>query len=300
MSILTGAALRAKAKKYVDDNLPLGKEIHSGPANADSPTDGDFFRLTQCMHEALKQAWRSHVPLTTCNLFVGIYSNILFGKALGRFDLATWLPSLGREIAWIPASTGTLPCYGDIFIQQAPKSPKHPNGLNHMGISLDFDGDGKWNTAESGQGGSVTGYDVIKRRSDNDITDAVTGWADINLLAQCIRQKGPVPDWLLGHWDVVWRGQMWYYYFDKNRRVTYTQHEELKDRLPLVFQGEGRFAVNDPGPNGIVTRWTTTGTGEQFWRASGTAEETMLGYVNGVEQIAARKAGDSAIFGSFG
>lgn len=41
----------------------------------------------------------------------------------------------------------------------------------------------------------------------------------------------PVPDWLQGWWDVRWRGQSFYYYFDRSREVTWTQIAPL-DRCP--------------------------------------------------------------------
>ena len=76
---------------------------------------------------------------------------------------------------------GARPKFGDIFEIATTL---------HQGVSLDFEGD-NWNTAEGGQGGAQSGFDIIKRkryaaerrRSLMHPRGPLKGWVDIDLFA---------------------------------------------------------------------------------------------------------------------
>jgi hypothetical protein len=128
---------------------------------------------------------------TTCNAFVGKLGNAIGSPIyLGQFDIDRKLKAADLGDAWIPASSGRKPGYGDVF---------RPLKF-HMGVSLDFAGD-LWNTAESGQGGPgvdyTKGFDIVKRKQQPWIPGSLQGWVDIEILMK-IAQKAP--KWMIGWW----------------------------------------------------------------------------------------------------
>jgi hypothetical protein len=267
--------IREHAKEILNAVPPLGQQI-----NSDGPTAALFTKLTGGVtHDQLVKNWQAGGIMTTCNEFVGWYARALGStEYLGRFDIETFLTKIGKGHAWVLAGTGARPKYGDIF---------RPKSL-HMGISLDFDGD-TWNTAESGQGGPIAGRDIMKRKQTTFDASKLQGWVDLELYFDYPAQIAPVPEWLVGWWKVTWRGQAYYYYFDRNRQVKWTQVLPQDISAPaLIGSDTGKFAVQPP--ISVATLWSATGSIEKFNRVPATdAEEEMWGKWNDTEPLTAVK-----------
>jgi hypothetical protein len=212
--------------------------------------------------------------MTTCNEFVGWFGRTLGSKDyLGRFDIDTYLAKVGKGHAWVPSAKGARPKYGDIVRFQS----------FHMGVSLDFDGD-KWNTVESGQGGPKSHRDIIKRKQTTYDGTKLKGWVDIELYFVS------APEWLVGWWEVTWRAQTYYYYFDRNFQVRWTQIlPQVTSQPPGHANDTGTFTVEGWGQ--VSTRWRASGSVEKLRRVAAcvTADEQMEGKWNGTEPITAVK-----------
>ena len=231
--------------------------------------------------------------MTACNEFVGWYGAKLGSKDyLGRFDLETFLPKIGKAYSWVKSTKDARPKYGDICRHTA----------FHEGISLDFDG-GNWNHVDAGQGGPIRdkdkklqgGHDVLKRTLGKpyDFTK-LQGWIDLDLY---FSQNLPIPEWLIGWWKVTWRGQAYYYCFSHNHQVKWTQitPREYDRRLnisqpakllnPMFLANDTGMFVIDVG-NAVTIRWGATGSLETFTL---TSDESMRGTWNDREQLTATK-----------
>jgi hypothetical protein len=196
--------VRAKARTFLDQ-LPADV-----PVTSNGSTGALFTTLTGSSHNWLQERWkaediekakrRNAVPpqstkglptTTTCNGLAG-QVGIAIGSpiALGQFDIEKKLKDAGMGDAWIPASSGKRPGYGDVF---------RPLTF-HIGVSLDFVGD-LWNTAESGQGGPgvdyTKGFDIVKRKQQTWDPSKLQGWVDIEILMKLGRKA---PKWLIGWW----------------------------------------------------------------------------------------------------
>src|SRR5262245_15310311 len=136
--------IRERARQILDAEVPpLGQQITSV-----GPTADKFVKLTGISQATLEANWATGGKMTTCNGFTGWYSRALGSNIyLGRFDLDTYLPKMGKGEAWIKSTPDNRPKYGDICRY----------AHFHVGVSLDFDGD-IWNHADSGQGGRSTGF----------------------------------------------------------------------------------------------------------------------------------------------
>jgi hypothetical protein len=157
----------------------------------------------------------------------------------------------------------------------------------HVGIALDFDGD-IWNRVDGGQGGSKAGRDVIKRIRGTQAYDStkLQGWVDIELFFESAAQTTTqVPDWLAGWWKVMWRGQAYYYYFDRNHHVKWTQLvPKAVSQPPSVVRDTGNVAVDS---NALTVRWGATRTVEKFNRIG--MKNEMRGTWNDVEPLTAAR-----------
>ena len=264
--------IRERAKQLLKDIPPLGYEITS-----DGKTAALFTRLTGVTHATLQKNWAGGGIMTTCNAFVGWFGRSLGSKDyLGRFDIETYLKKLGKGHAWVPATGGGKPKYGDIF---RPKS-------FHMGISLDIDGS-NWNTVESGQGGPKAGHDIIKRKQAFYDASKLQGWVDLDLYFGDAGQTATVPDWLVGWWKVMWRGQAYYYYFDRNWQAKWTQTvAQSLAQPPLTASDTGSVATD--GAGSVTIRWGATGSVETFSGVAGD-NSRMSGMWNGKEPLTAEK-----------
>jgi hypothetical protein len=270
--------IRERAKQILSEVPPLGQQI-----NSVGPTANKFVKMTGTSQATLEANWKTGGIMTTCNAFVGWFGRELGSKNyLGRFDLEAMVKKWGKPHSWIPASSGAQPKYGDIF-----RSKKF-----HVGISLDFEG-GMWNTAESGQGGSKIGYDIIKRKQTAWDANSLQGWVDIELLlgdsAQPSAQTNgiPIPEWLPGWWAVSWRQQTYYYFFERNLAVSWTLVQPSNpSQPPAGARDKGSVTIE---PHNVVTIvWGATGSVEKLVKAP-TVNEQMGGTWNGKEFLSAVK-----------
>jgi hypothetical protein len=271
--------IRERARQILLEVPPFGQQI-----NSVGPTAAKFLKMTGTSQAVLEANWKTGGIMTTCNAFVGWYGTQLGSKNyLGRFDIETMVKKWGKEHAWIPVSSGAQPKYGDIF---RPKK-------FHIGLSLDFEG-GMWNTAESGQGGSKTGYDIIKRKRSNWDPGLIQGWVDIELLlgdgdtgpAPTVQKSSaPVPDWLPGWWVVSWRHETYYYFFDRNFGVSWTLVKPSSpSQPPAGDRDKGKVSIE---PMNVITIvWSATGSVEKLVKAP-TVNEQMNGTWNGKEALSA-------------
>jgi hypothetical protein len=269
--------IRERAKEYLKAVPPLGQQITSTGATA-----ALFTKLTGVTQATLEANWANGGIMTTCNEFVGHYGKALGSKDyLGRFDIDAYLKKVGKGHAWAPRTADARPKYGDVFLL---RDAKHL----HMGVSLDFEGD-QWNTVESGQGGPKMKCDVIKRKQQDYNGCVHIGWVDLELYFDAASQLGAVPDWLVGWWTVTWRGQTYYYYFDRNRQVKWTQGPpDDASKPPPVCRDTGSFGVE--GAAAVTVRWGGTGSVEKFGLLpAATAELQMGGTWNGTEPLTAVK-----------
>ncbi|SRR5215204_240748 len=269
--------IRERARQILAEVPPFGQQI-----NSVGPTAGKFTKMTGSSQAILEANWKTGGIMTTCNAFVGWYGTQLGSKNyLGRFDIDTMVKKWGKEHAWIPASSGAQPKYGDIF---RPKK-------FHIGISLDFEG-GMWNTAESGQGGSKTGYDILKRKRSTWDPSLLQGWVDIALLfgeapeeEQPKASTAPVPDWLPGWWVVSWRHETYYYFFDRSFGVSWTLVQPSSaSQPPAGARDKGQVTIEPFNVVSIV--WAATGSVEKFVKTP-TTNEQMGGTWNGKEALSA-------------
>jgi hypothetical protein len=220
--------------------------------------------------------------MTACNGFVGWYASQLGPtKYLGRFDLETYLPTIGKGHTWVKSTSDARPKFGDICRHTA----------FHVGVSLDFDGD-VWNHVDAGQGGPRMGRDILKRTRGTGPYDykKLQGWIDIELYfgASSGVQLGPVPEWIIGYWKVTWRAQAYYYYFGRDGQVKWTQVEpQSTSQPPLVVSDTGNFTID--GLNAVTIRWGSTGSVEKYNRTLVTTDEEMQGTWNGTEPLTAKK-----------
>ncbi len=269
--------IRERAEDYLKVVPALGMQITSN-----GPTALLFTKLTGATQAALEKNWNGGGIWTTCNEFVGHYGRALGSKDyLGRFDIDAYLKKVGKGHAWVPRTDDTRPRYGDVFLIRSSSSL-------HMGISLDFEGD-KWNTVESGQGGPKAKCDIIKRKQCNYDDSKHIGWVDLELYFDPATQLVPVPDWLVGWWKVIWRAQAYYYYFDRNRQVKWTQNLPSNTlQPPMIASDTGSFAVE--GVYAVTIRWGATGSVEKLGRLPTTTDDLQIGGThNGTERLTAVK-----------
>jgi len=262
------ADIRSRAEEILKEVPDYGKQI-----NSDGPTAALFTKLTGVNQQTLTDNWTKGGIRTCCMDFVGWFASRLgSAKYLGRFDLESFLPSIGKGYAWIKSTADVRPLYGDICRHTA----------YHVGVSLDFDGD-HWNHVDAGQGGPKVGHDVLKRTRGTLAYDyrKLQGWIDLEFYFN----SDPVPDWLPGWWKVMWRGQPYYYNFDKNNRVKWTRIVPLNATQPSNdFDDTGVVVFERPGA--VTVRWNDTGSLEQF-NKSDSDNSSMAGTWNNTEPLSA-------------
>ncbi len=168
------AGIRERAEAYLKAVPEIG-QITSKDGT------GLFHKLTGLTQADLELNWNGGGIMTSCNAFVGVYATTLGSKKnLGCFDIDKKLAGWGKGAAWVPSGGDARPKYGDIFLLFPPPKPGKKYCDLHMGISLDFKGI-DWTTAEGGQGGKNTGYDVIKRKHSTYPPSGLKGWVDLEL-----------------------------------------------------------------------------------------------------------------------
>jgi hypothetical protein len=138
--------VRDKAQEWLDRNVPAGMAIYS-----DGATAGRFTQITGLTQDGLVTQWKSQEakPLnerhcvTSCNSFAGEFSRAVYKQYLGGIDPHDVIKKLKKDYAWVVASDDVRPKKGDIVKSKG----------QHVFVSLDFDGNGKWNIVQGGQGG---------------------------------------------------------------------------------------------------------------------------------------------------
>jgi hypothetical protein len=265
--------VRERAKKILDQVPEPPQQITS-----DGATGPTFERLTGTTHAAMLASWAGGGLLTACNGFVGVYGKLLGAKVyLGRFDLETYLPTIGKGNTWVKSTTEVRPKYGDICRHTA----------FHIGVSLDFEGE-NWKHADAGQGGPKMGRDVLKRiYSTTPYNPAnLQGWIDLDLYFPA--DQGPFPEWLAGWWKVVWRGTDYFYYFDRTWQVKWTQTAPGSTAQPLMV-GNDTGSVSMERDLIVTVTWSGSGTVEKFTRAVGAPGQPMQGKWRDLEPLTATK-----------
>ena len=281
--------IREKAVQVLSKVPPFGSEIRS--TNDGVRDNPEFTALTNTSHSRMKQDWLGYpdkvtgIPtkppgiMTGCNGFTGYYAAMLgqpIGRPLGVFEIEATLKQYNMGHAWVPSTADNRPKYGDICRWHTKY---------HVDVSLDFEGE-IWTHADAGQGGKSTGYDILKRvRETKPYSHTwLKGWIDIDLaFGASLPAPVKVPDWLLNWWKVDWRGQRFYYLFEKDRKVTWTQHSPLSAYQPAIVDGgAGKYEVALDGA--ITVKWADT---EEKFANPGPYPEIMKGLWNGAETITA-------------
>ena len=119
-------------------------------------------------------------------------------------------------------------------------------------------------------------------------THPLSGHPRVILLHFGFDDADPLPGFaVLGWWEVVWRGQSFYYYFEKTGRVGWTQQKpkSLKQPLPIP-QGSGYHFHRLASKMQVV--WSQTGSVEEFETLK-VAAGTMTGMWNGSEPMTAKR-----------
>jgi hypothetical protein len=230
--------------KLADKNPAVAAEL----AGAWSTTD-KFKKLTGVEHLTLIKNWAGGGIMTTCNEFVG-KASLEMGSPfyLGVFELEELLRSKGKAHAWVPANSGKRPGYGDVF---------RPTKF-HMGISLGFEGE-DWLTVESGQGGSTSGYDIIKRKKQKFDPALLLGWCNTRIL---LDPRPGVPDWLVGVWVIYCGDKTYHYSINEYYEASFypwapiggTQNATPTDTGKVTFQDSDSFSIT----------WSQEGGTEKF------------------------------------
>ncbi|MFO1304563.1 MAG: hypothetical protein U1F54_12575 [Burkholderiales bacterium] len=230
-------AIRDKAEQVLD-------AIPSHDMRSNKGTEYEHY--TGLSHATMQANWDTGGIMTGCNAFVGWYSRAIGSpQYLGRFDLATYLPSIGKGDAWIRSSGGRRPQRGDIL--------RHKSF--HVDVCDGWDGDILLRIA-AGQGGPKMGCDILKHVRGKAAFDPgnLEGWVDLDIFFG----QGSRPDedaslrWLTGWWS-VWDGNQYYYYFEPSGDVSYVKSKPRSmgapPKLPL---NQGDFTIDG---DSVVIEW---------------------------------------------
>ena len=274
------AGERAKVAKFLEQ-LPEKTEVTSsvGASKADDASDNSLFTtLTGSSHSGLKKTWKKEQDArdakiaeaelkkgsklteaekqkatrgmpntTTCNGFTGkIGQTIGSTFATGQFELEDALKKAGLGEAWVPASSGKKPQLGDVF-----RMVKW-----HVGVSVKFDGE-TWHTAESGQGGHSTGYDIVKRKQQPWKPELLKGWIDIEILMELLGSKSPA--WMKGWWRFEIGGAKEFVFFPDKGRAIAVDAPPANLKIAPASGRSGKMTVEDDA-QGVVIVWSPTVT----------------------------------------
>jgi hypothetical protein len=269
-----------KLKAFLADIPPLGgAEIASGTPKLPTPftqatidavakekgitTDARFRKYTGWEHKSLLEKWLSDRS-TTCNEFCSRCADAMgytSKNGVGRFEIADWLTTRGLSHVWVPAESGAVPDYGDVFRLLGTEADANGNRLNHMAVSIAVVGS-NWYTVESGQGGPSVGYDAILRKKRTWKPPSLRGWVSMKAL---LNADKPTPYWLGGWWRVEEVGQSdpYYYYFAAGGRVAFTPRKPTNLNVePLNPSMVGSFAPK--GMFGVGVSWNGPEVDESY------------------------------------
>lgn len=287
------AAIREKASKVLS---PITDEVQSKRDAA------EFSRLTNGMtHDQLQKQWentkQTHTLRTVCIDFVGWYAGQMGidmmssipakardPKLDGYFALEQTLKKSGKGHAWVSAAQGGRPQCGDIL--------RHK--VFHVDVAFGYE-DGVLVRIAGGQSrhprptNDVSKeFDNVKRVRGNGLYNSgdLEGWLDLERYFE--PPPAPIPTWVVGWWEVTWRGAGYYYYLGPDGSARWTQTPPTLRTPPPPFKsgpqmGRLTFAV----PNSVTIRWFDSGSVEVFTRDPNANE--MTGKWNGSERIEASK-----------
>lgn len=234
---------------------PYSEDLKKEPPNtaaleAAYPTNSLFKKYTGTSQVTLLRNWAKGGILTTCNSFAGNAGREMGAKEfLGQFELKAFLESKKKGYAYVEASSGRKPNYGDIFRSES----------FHMGVSLGFDSAGNWLTVEGGQGGPGRGCDVVKRKSSVFKPWALKGWCDMRCY---LTQTAPMPDWLIGTWAIFYENETHNYEINPYGEVNYYPWKisGSTETLPATDTGQ----VTMQGMDNFTIKWKKEGAVEKF------------------------------------
>ena len=179
--IVRQSSSRQIVRQKVDDWLRRFPQL-SKPAAQYTSTGNprEFASLTGLSQKTLEDFWSRGKRLTSCNAFVGMYSQTLLKRYLGRFDLKEALGRMNLPEAWIEQADdlSARPGYGDIVRWHKL----------HVGVSLDFE-NGKWHSIEGGQG-VVGKHGSVKRKVSDYDPSKIMGWVDLAVLYEGLYPEG--------------------------------------------------------------------------------------------------------------
>lgn len=283
------ANVRDGARIIIDEAVPDGVVIRSN----DPPIiNNRFEQLTNTPHATMLANWLGGGIMTACNGFVGWYADKLGINGITNwFNLRDSLSAIKRQDAWVKSTPYTRPKYGDIL--------KHT--ITHVDVSLDFS-ELILNRVAAGQGdGTIYSihprprsraevaleYDVLRRVEGTKAYSPyrLEGWLDIEVFLGD-SYFIPVPEWLVGWWETYWRGEVYYYYFDTDNTVKWTQVSPFTAFSPINVSGTGRFTN---APLLVTITWDATGSVETWVTQPAGGFQTMAGTYNNTELVWATK-----------
>lgn len=92
--------------------------------------------------------------------------------------------------------------------------------------------------------------------------------------------RGGLPDWILGWWRVTWRGDVYYYFFERSGIAGYTSTRPGNTAQSIAWaQDTGSATANG---NTVQVRWNATGSIERFNQDTA---NTMSGMWNDRERL---------------
>lgn len=279
---MVDSSIRTLARSIIDGKIPKTGEILS-----EGPTEDLFKEVTGLDQGDLLWSWTGGGNLTSCNAFTGWFSRkIGSDTSLGFFELESELKKQGREIAYVSASSGARPKYGDIFRATS----------FHVGVSLDCGSE--WETAEGGQGGKTRGVDSVCRKKRPYNAANVQGWIDIDLYFAAMRQSQMLPALLTGWWKVTDGATTDYWWFgtaQENKNLLYKKLQRVASAPTNLSQGPanpleiGNFVLGRDGK--VTVSWKNKPVGEKLGQSLGTGEKTMKGTRNGLPITAVKLDG---------
>jgi hypothetical protein len=205
------------------------------------PTDPTFLKYTGTNHVTLLKNWAGGGIMTTCNGFVGQAGKVMGAKDfLGQFELKEFLTKSGKGYAYVDATSGRKPNYGDLFRSES----------FHMGVSLGFEGE-EWLTAEAGQGGSLKGCDAIHRKRKKFVAASLKGWCDMR---SYLSGKPMMPDWMVGTWVVYCGNETFHYSLTHYAEAFYYPYNPANLTLsPKMATDTGTVSLH--GADGFTINW---------------------------------------------
>lgn len=96
--------------------------------------------------------------------------------------------------------------------------------------------------------------------------------------------QAPIPAWIHGWWQVTWRGDSYYYFFESNGTAGYTHTRPSSNTQSIRWPQDtgGAWAVGDS----VRVQWNATGSVETFQRSGGAS---LTGMWNDRERLSATR-----------